>query len=130
MKKIIAITALFCAFVATEVKAQVQWPAAKATSLTISASGTTALTISNNMNYVATAPTLTAAATISLTPGTNLRPGAMVMISVKTTSTEVTTFAGSAISASVTGVAGKTWSQGFYYNGTYFYPMGAKIQID
>lgn len=130
MKKLFAIFA-FVALTSIGVNAQtVQWPAAKATSLTISASGTTALTISNTMNYVATAPTLTAAATISLTPTSNLKPGAMVMISVKTTSTEVTTFAGSAISASVTGVAGKTWSQGFYYNGTYFYPIGAKIQID
>ena len=129
MKKILLLSSL-CLLAFTSVKSQVQWPAAKATSLTISTSGTTALTISNSYNYVATAPTLTGNITVSLTPATNLRAGAIIALSVKTTSTETTTFAGSIIAPVVTGSAGKTWSQAFYYNGTYFYPFGAKIQID
>jgi len=130
MKKIASLIAICACFVFTNVNAQVQWPAAKATSITIAASGTTAITISNNMSYVATAPTLTAAATISLTAGTGLKAGAIVFVAVKTTATEVTTFAGSAIAPAVTGAAGKTWTQGLIYNGTSFYPLGAKIQVD
>ena len=30
----------------------------------------------------------------------------------------------------VTGAAGKTWCQSFWYDGTVFLPCGAKIQID
>lgn len=130
MKKIIALSVFCLAFLATEIKAQVQWPAAKATSITIATSGTTALTISNNMNYVASVPTLTADITLSLTPTSNLRAGAMVLVAIKTTSTEVTTFAGSIQSSTVAGAAGKTWTQGFIYNGTKFYPVGTKQQVD
>ncbi len=130
MKKIISLSIFALALISFNVNAQVQWPAAKATSITIATSGTTALTISNSMNYVATAPTLTADITLSLTAASNLRPGAFVLLSIKTTSTEITTFAGAITSTAVTGVVGKTWSQGFYYNGTKFYPFGAKVQVD
>lgn len=129
MKKIIALTAI-CLCFAVKTKAQTQWPFAKATALTISASGTTAITISNSMNYVATAPTLTADATVSLTASSSLKPGAIVFVAIKTTSTEVTTFAGSIQSPTVAGVAGKTWSQGFLYNGSKFWPLGTKQQVD
>ena len=79
---------------------------------------------------VMSAPTLTAAATLSLTASSNLKAGAILLVAVKTTSTEVTTFAGSVVAPAVTGVAGKTWTQAFLYNGTNFYPMGVKQQVD
>ena len=53
-----------------------------------------------------------------------------MLLTVKTTSTETTTFVGAIVAPVVTGVAGKTWSQAFIYNGTNFYPCGAKIQVD
>lgn len=129
MKHLLFILGLTClSFLGVE--AQVLWPSGNATTFTVANTGTTSVTVSNNMTYVASVPTLTANATLSLTAGTRLKAGAMVLVAVKTTSTETTTFVGQALAPVVTGVAGKTWSQAFIYNGSYFYPCGAKIQVD
>lgn len=130
MKKIISLLALFAAFCFSEAKAQT-WPYGSATALTIPASGgTVALTISNNMNYVSSIPTITANVTFSVTASSQLKAGAMLHLAIATNGTETAVFTGAIQSTTVTGVAGKTWTQGFIYNGTKFYPMGAKIQID
>lgn len=126
MKKLISLIALFVAF---NVNAQV-WPYGASTALSPGVGGTTAITVSNNMNHVASIPTLTANLTLSITVSSQLKAGAQIMLAIKTTSTETTTFAGSIIGPVVTGVAGKTWAQAFVYNGTNFYPQGAKIQVD
>lgn len=130
MKKITFLFALICAF-CVETKAQtVNYPFGAAQAFTVAPAGTTAVTINNQMAYMSAVPTLTAAVTISLTAGSRLKAGAMVLVTVKTTATEVTTLGGSVIAPSVTGVAGKTWTQAYLYNGTNFYPCGAKIQVD
>lgn len=88
-----------------------------------------ALTIASNFTIVTTA-TLTANATIDLTIGSEVQAGAVLFLIGKTNGTETITF-GTGIEAPViTGAAGKTVTQGFVYNGTNFYPMGAKIQVD
>lgn len=107
------------------------WPSGNATNLTVAASGTTALEISNRMNYVGTVTTLTANATLSITAATGLKAGSQILLVVKTTSLETVTFTGAGIAApTFTGVAGKTFSQGFIYNGSKFYPTGTKVQVD
>lgn len=127
MKKLIALIAILTCF---SVEAQT-WPTGKSTTITITAAGgTQSYTISNDMNHVASIPTLTANLTISVTASSQLKPGAQIILVIKTNSTETTTFAGSIVGPVVTGVAGKTWSQAFLYNGTKFYPQGAKIQVD
>lgn len=129
MKK--AILSIVC-LLALNVSAQkvISYPFGAAQSFTAAASGTVAVTLSNQLAYMSAVPTLTANATLSLTASSSLKAGAMVLVAVKTTSTEVVTFAGSVLAPSVTGVAGKTWSQAFLYNGSNFYPCGAKIQVD
>ena len=134
MKKSIAIiaivSALIGAFAFTANQVTPQWPNGVSTDLTI-ATGTTALTITNKMNHVATVPTLTAASTISVTAGTGLKAGAILNIAVKTATTSVISFSGSAMAApSFTGVTNKTFSQGFVYNGSKFYPLGLAVQVD
>ena len=135
MKKITAllflIGAFFC-FNPSESQAQVKWPAGAATNNTqlTAAGGTVVINITNQMTYMATVPTLTANATISLTASSYVKPGAILMLNVKTNGSETTTLTGLLAAPTVTGSAGKTWSQGFIYNGTKFYPMGAKIQVD
>ena len=110
--------------------ATVNSPFGAAGTLTISATGTTAATISNQVTYVSSLPTLTGNATLDLTVDSTVKAGAMLHLKVKTTATETFTF-GTAIDApTVTGVSGKTWCQSFYYDGTTFLPCGAKIQID
>lgn len=131
MKKITFLFALISVFfVETKAQTTVNYPFGAAQGFTAAASGTVAVTISNQMAYMSSVPTLTAATTLSLTASSKLKAGAIVLVAVKTTSTEVTTFAGSVVAPAVTGVSGKTWTQAFLYNGTNFYPCGAKIQVD
>ena len=98
--------------------------------LTIAATGTTAATISNATTTVTSLTTLTGNATLDLTLDANLKAGARLNIKVKTTATETFTFGTGIDAPVVTGVAGKTWCQSFWYDGTIFLPSGAKIQID
>ena len=126
-KSILAFIALITVGCATA--QNYNYPFGAAQSFTTATSGTLAVTISNQM-AVMSAPTLTAAATLSVTASSQLKAGAFMLVAVKTTSTEVTTFAGAVSSVTVAGVAGKTWTQGFLYNGTKFYPVGTKQQVD
>lgn len=131
MKKILSLLAFVSVLsVNAQTTKVLNYPFGAAQGFTAATSGTTAVTISNQVAYMSAVPTLTAAATISLTASSSLKAGAMVLVTVKTTSTEVTTLAGSVLAPAVTGVAGKTWSQAYLYNGTNFYPCGAKIQVD
>lgn len=130
MKKLLTILSIVTVLgVKAQTTKYISYPFGAAQTFTAAASGTVAVTINNQM-AIMSAPTLTAATTLSLTAGSNLKAGAIVLVAVKTTSTEVTTFAGAVVSPTVAGVAGKTWTQGFIYNGSYFYPMGTKQQVD
>lgn len=110
--------------------ATVNAPFGSAGTLSIEATGTTAATISNQVTYVETLPTLTGNATLNLTISSELNSGAMLHLKVKTTATETFTFGTGIDAPTVTGVAGKTWCQSFWFDGTTFLPCGAKIQID
>jgi hypothetical protein len=105
-------------------------PFGAAATLTIAATGTTAATISNNETVVSSLTTLTGNGTLDLTISSELKAGAQLHIKVKTTATETFTFGTGIDAPTVTGVAGKTWCQSFWYDGTVFLPSGAKIQID
>lgn len=97
--------------------------------VTIAVTGATAVTINKNaINQ--TIPTLTGNATVTITAHADLEVGTEMSFIIKTTATETFTVAGDIVGPVVTGVAGKTWSQGYKYNGTKFYPVGAKIQVD
>jgi hypothetical protein len=131
MKKILSLLAFVAVLsVNAQTTKVINYPFGAAQGFTCATSGTVAVTISNQMAYVSAVPTLTAAATISLTAASSLKAGAMVLLTVKTNGTEVTTLGGSVLAPAVTGVAGKTWSQAYLYNGANFYPCGAKIQVD
>jgi len=97
--------------------------------VTIAVTGATAVTISKDA-YNSVIPTLTGNATLTVTADSTLEAGAIFSLVVKTTASETFTFAGDIFAPVVTGAAGKTWAQSFVYNGTDFYPAGAKIQVD
>lgn len=131
MKKVLSLLALVTVLsVNAQTTKYISYPFGAAQSFTAAASGTTAVTANNQMVVMSAAPTLTAATTISVTAGSKLKSGAILLVAIKTTATEVTTFAGAVVSPTVAGVAGKTWTQAFLYNGSYFYPMGTKQQVD
>lgn len=110
--------------------ATIRAPFGAASDVTIAATGTTALTITNRVTYNSALPTLTGNATLDLTISSELKAGATFYLKVKTTGVETFTFGTGIEGPVVTGSAGKTWTQGFFYDGTIFLPMGAKIQID
>lgn len=110
--------------------ATINKPFGAAGTLTIAATGTTAATITNNETVVTSLTTLTGNATLDLTISSEVKAGAQLHIKVKTTATETFTFGTGIDAPTVTGVAGKTWCQSFWYDGTVFLPSGAKIQID
>jgi hypothetical protein len=105
-------------------------PFGASSDVTIAATGTTALTITSNETYNSVLPTLTGNATLDLTLSSELKAGARLYLKVKTTGSETFTFGTGIDAPVVTGSAGKTWTQGFWYDGTIFLPMGARIQID
>jgi hypothetical protein len=108
---------------------EILYPFGAAQDVTIAATGETAITIIDTA-YNSVIPTLTGNATLTVTKGSQLRAGAKLSLVIKTTATETFTFAGDIVAPVVTGVAGKTWAQAFVFNGTKFYPAGAKIQVD
>jgi hypothetical protein len=110
--------------------ATINSPFGSAGTVAIEATGTTAATISNFITNVEALTTLTGNATLDLTLDSDLKAGAMLNIKVKTTGTETFTFGTGIDAPVVTGSAGKTWCQSFWYDGTIFLPCGAKIQID
>lgn len=97
--------------------------------VTIAATGATAVTI-NKTAYNSAIPTLSGNATLTVTAGADLQVGEMFHLAIATAATQTFTFAGDIVAPVVTGVAGKTWSQSFVFNGTNFLPTGAKIQVD
>lgn len=130
MKKILSILAFLAVIsVNAQTSKVINYPFGAAQSFTAAASGTVAVTVNNQM-AIMSAPTLTASATLSVSASSNLKAGATLLVAVKTTSTEVTTFEGSIVAPAVTGVVGKTWTQAFIYNGSVFYPAGVKQQVD
>ena len=88
--------------------ATINAPFGAAATLTIAATGTTAATISNDVTYVSSLPTLTGNATLDLTLSSELTAGAMLHLKVKTTATETFTFGTGIDGPVVTGSAGKT----------------------
>ena len=130
MKKLLSIVALFTCLATVKAQSVINYPFGAAQDFSVAAAGTTTVVVSNQMAYMSSIPTLTAAATVSVSPASTLKAGAMLIVEIKTTGTEVTTFSGNIVAPAVTGVAGKTWSQAFLYNGTNFYPCGVKQQVD
>lgn len=97
--------------------------------ITIAATGATAVTVTKSA-YNSVRPTLTGNATLTVTAADTVVVGDVLNLLIATTATETFTFAGDIVAPVVTGVAGKTWSQSFVFNGDKFYPAGAKIQVD
>lgn len=137
MKKLIALFSIISLFLSSQTvqaQATVKWPFGSAAVLTVANTSTVSVTVTatikNNISYIETLPTLAGNVTLDLTLSSELKAGAMLFVKIKTAASETFTFGTGIDGPVVTGSAGKTWTQGFWYDGTIFLPMGAKIQID
>lgn len=105
-------------------------PFGEAEAVAIVAAGTGGtLTISNQLTVITTA-TLTGNLALALTAGSELKAGAIVQLVATMAGTETVTFSVDVVAPVITGSAAKTVTQAFMFNGTKFYPTGAKIQVD
>lgn len=105
-------------------------PYGASNTITLLATGTSAITITNQETYISSAVTATGNCTINLTIDAQVTAGARLYLQVTGTGTETITFGTGIVAPTVTNAAAKTWTQGFWYDGTRFLPMGAKIQIN
>lgn len=109
----------------------IKWPFGALKSVALTATGAQAITISGQMTVIDGATVqATGNRTINLTINTNVEAGAVIFIKNKTAATETTTYGTGITSAVTTGVAGKTITQLFVYDGTAFLAAGAQQQID
>jgi hypothetical protein len=109
----------------------VKWPFGDATVTPLTASGTQAVTIQNEMTIIdGVSVQATAARTINLTVEDSVGVGAIMLVKSKTAATEATNFGTGMQGKALVGVAGKTKTATFIYDGTNFVEAGADVQID
>ena len=110
---------------------QIKYPFGLADAKTLSATGAQAITIDDNLTIIDGVSTqATGNRTLNLTINSEVKAGARILLKSKTNATETTIFGTGISSVTITGVAGKTKTQGFTYDGTNFLPDGTSVQID
>lgn len=111
--------------------AQLKYPFGLADSKALTATGVQALTIDDNLTIIdGETVEATGNRTLDLTVDSEIKAGARLLMKSKTNGTETTIFGTSITAPTITGVAGKTFTQGFTYDGTTFLPDGLSVQID
>lgn len=100
----------------------VKFPYGSANELIILAEGGTITKAITNNNTLIETETLTDNVILNLEVDENVQPGALLTIKCTTDATETFEFGGQINAPTITGSAGKTWSQSFIYNGVNFYP--------
>lgn len=102
-----------------------------ATDQALTATGAQAVTIDNQFTIIdGVTVEATGSRTIDLTVDSEVTKGAEIFVKSKTNGTETTVFGTSITAPTITGVAGKTFTQKFTYNGAAFLPDGLSVQID
>ena len=103
----------------------------KVATAALTATGAQAITVADQYLFIDGATTqATGNRTIDLTIADGILAGARIFVKSKTNGTETTIFGTGIDSATITGVAGKTFCQEFVYDGTSYKPAGASVQID
>jgi len=108
----------------------IRFPFGPASSAELSATGVQAIDVANDLTLVDGTIPATGDRTINLSIAEDLRIGARLVFSLKSTSTEKTIFGDNITGVSITGVAGKTKTVEAVYNGTVFVLIGTAGQID
>ena len=99
--------------------AEILWPWGAAATASLTATGTQAITIGDNLTIIDGVTTqATGNRTINLTIGSVVASGALLFVKSKTNGTETTVFGTGFTAATITGEAGKTYTQGLVYEKT------------
>lgn len=108
---------------------KINWPFGPAVHEKPAYAPTIALTIKNQRTIIEPA-ILTGNLVLDLTIDSQVQKGAIVDLIIKTTATETITLGTGIDGPPMVGVAGKTRTQSFFYDGTSFKPCGTSVQID
>lgn len=109
---------------------KINWPFGAADKQTIAYAANPVVTITNMMTILVFT-ILTGDTELDLIIDAEVVPGAMILIRVPaTTSGDDVTFGDGIDAPNLVGVAGKTKTQAFVYDGTAFIPAGGPVQID
>lgn len=108
---------------------RINWPQGEADKQDLAYAAAQEVTVKNMMTILNFA-ILTGATTLNLTIDSQVRKGARLLLKVPATATEVLTLGTGIDAPAIVGVAGKTKTQEFVYDGTLFVPAGAVVQID
>lgn len=108
---------------------KINWPFGPAAHEKPAYAAVIALTIKNQRTIIEP-DILTGALTLDLTIDSQVQKGAIIDLIIKTTGVEVTTLGAGIDGPNIAGVAGKTKTQSFFYDGVSFKPVGTSVQID
>ncbi len=109
----------------------IKWPFGLGETKVLIATGAQALAIDDNFTLIdGVAVEATANRTLNLTIDSEISLGARILVKSKTNAAQTTIFGTGITAPTITGVAGKTFTQGFTYDGAAFLPDGLSIQID
>ncbi len=110
---------------------QIRHPFGEADSKVLTATGTQELTIDDDFTVINGVTVQgTGNRTLDLTVNPEVKAGAKILIKAKTVGTQTTIMGTGIDGPDIVGVAGKTKTQGFTYDGNVFLPDGASVQID
>lgn len=109
----------------------VKYPFGAASEVALSATGAQAIEVVNQLTIVDGVTTqATGNRTLNLTIDEGVMKGAQLVVKTKTAATQ-TTIPGTGMSGkTITGVAGKTFTANYVYDGTNFVQVGLEAQID
>lgn len=109
----------------------IKWPFGPATIVALTATGSQAIPIFNDLT-IADGVTIIATGnrTLDLTVDPSVNAGARLFVKSKTTAVEATTFGTKMQGVAAVGVAGKTKTVEFIYDGINFVMAGTPVQID
>lgn len=109
----------------------VKWPFGAASVVALSATGSQAVTISNELTIIDGQTTQASGnRTTNLTISSEVKAGAIIHAKVKSAATETMTWGTGFTAPTMTGASGKTKSVAFMYDGTTFKQIGAEVQLD
>lgn len=109
----------------------VAFPFGSLETVALSATGAQAITVGGSGLLIDGVSTVaTGNRTLNLTIGSNVTPGTVIFLKTKTTGTETTVFGTGFTAPTTTGVAGKTFTCMYLYDGSVFRPVGTAVQND
>lgn len=109
----------------------VKYPFGAVDTQALTATGAQAQAITNDSTILDAVTTIgTGNRTINLTIASEVKTGATILVKFRTTGTETCTFGTGFLAPVITGVASKTFSQKFTYDGSTFLPDGTSVQCN